>query len=103
MKKISLAAKDVGRKYKLDSNILKYITKAGKKEYLIWSMMFITIHIVGFGYFYAFLYMGKREIDVLIMWIFALNLMTMILVTVHPIQKLLFWVRVRKLYNIRRG
>lgn len=100
MRRITAEAKDIGQIYDLESDILRCIAKAGNRDSIILSVIFILMLFIGSGLFYKFLFLDGREIGTLLMSIFVLDIIVMILVTLHPVQKMLFWIKAGKMHGL---
>jgi len=100
MRRITAEAKDIGQIYDLESDILRCIAKAGNRDSIILSVIFILMLFIGSGLFYKFLFSDGREIGTLLMSIFVLDIIVMILVTLHPVQKMLFWIKAGKMHGL---
>ncbi len=76
--------------------MLRYISMAGKKNYIYLGLFTIIIFIIGAASLYIYM-KNAKEISFLLMGILSLDVTVMAIVTLHPIQKLLFWIKAGKL------
>ncbi len=96
VQKLALIVRDQGRKHDLETGVLRYISMAGKKNYIYLGLFTIIIFIIGAASLYIYMKTAK-EISFLLMGILSLDVTVMAIVTLHPIQKLLFWIKAGKL------
>lgn len=89
-------AKKSGRIYPFTAEVLQYVSQIGRKIYAIYLLMlFVLIAMTGLGLYF---YPKEGDIRMAIVGVGGMGAVVMYLVSLHPFQKLLFWIKVRKLY-----
>lgn len=95
MRKLALIVRDKGRKHSLESEVLRTISRAGKKNYINLGLVTIIVFFIGAASMYIYI-KNTMETDFMLISILSLDVIVMAIVTLHPVQKLLFWIKVRK-------
>lgn len=93
---ITAEAKKTGRMYDLTLEVLTCLSQASVKIHIMYvGFLAVMIAMTWFG-----LYMYPKDHDLrgLIVGVGGPGIITMLIVTLHPLQKLLFWIKVRNLY-----
>jgi len=89
-------AKKSGCIYPFTAEVLRYVSQIEKKIYIIsLLMLFVLIVITGLGLYF---YPKEGDIRMAIVGVGGMGAIVMYLISLHPFQKLLFWIKVRKLY-----
>lgn len=71
------------------------MSQIGRKIYAIYLLMlFVLIAMTGLGLYF---YPKEGDIRMAIVGVGGMGAVVMYLVSLHPFQKLLFWIKVRKL------
>lgn len=96
LRKVEQTVEQLGKRYEVTSELLRYISGAGMKIYIMLMLVVIGVFVM-LGWTY-FLYIETQNIVLIFAAIIGGNVVTMLIVTLHPLQKILFWVKVRKLY-----
>ena len=82
--------------YPFTAEVLRYVSQIEKKIYIIsLLMLFVLIVITGLGLYF---YPKEGDIRMAIVGVGGMGAIVMYLISLHPFQKLLFWIKVRKLY-----
>jgi len=96
LRKVEQTVEQLGKKYEVTSELLRHISGAGMKIYIMLMLVVIGVFVM-LGLTYS-LYIETQNIVLIFAAIIGGNVVTMLIVTLHPLQKILFWVKVRKLY-----
>lgn len=96
VRKVAEGVKQIGRQYEVCEEILQQISRAGVKVYV--SLSIVTGFMIAMTALCIFLYLKTQSFVMILTIIVAIDTVTMLIVTLHPLQKILFWVKVRKLY-----
>lgn len=97
LKKVEAKVRSVGHKYDFSQEVLSNICKSGVKAFIAFGELLVIVAITGFVCIYV--YIKSREIRMLILGILSIYYLFSGIIILHPVQKLLFWIRVKTLYR----
>lgn len=98
LKKVEGKVRSVGHKYDFSQEAVSNLCKGGIKAYIAFGELLVIAAITGF--ICTYIYFKSREIRMLILGILSIDYLFSGIIILHPVQKMLFWIRVKRLYRL---
>ena len=83
---------------KVEGKVRSVGHKGGIKAYIAFGELLVIAAITGF--ICTYIYFKSREIRMLILGILSIDYLFSGIIILHPVQKMLFWIRVKRLYRL---